>query len=340
VIDAMIDPFVVLDDRVRLVVASRSFYDTFKVEAETARGQSFYDLSGGDWDIPSLRDLLANVIPAQTQVDGFELDIRFADLGDRTLMLNARVVASQGDDGPTTLMVIKDITARRQTEAEKQALLDETEALLRQQRTLLSEMQHRVANSLQIIASILILKARAVASPETREHLTDAHQRVMSVAEVQTHLHSVDGIDRIDVAAYLTKLCRGLAASMTGPANPISVEAIVSEGTLGSARAVSLGLIVTELVINAIKYAFPVPAQTARIVVSYETTEKTWRLKVSDNGVGNLDPLPRNGGGLGTAIVTALAKQLGGRISIVSNDEGLTVSVAGAQGDADMPLAA
>jgi chemotaxis protein methyltransferase CheR len=48
-------------------------------------------------------------------------------------------------------------------------------------------------------------------------------------------------------------------------------------------------------------------------VVSYETTEKTWRLKVSDNGVGNLDPLPRNGGGLGTAIVTALAKQLGGQ---------------------------
>jgi chemotaxis protein methyltransferase CheR len=136
-------------------------------------------------------------------------------------------------------------------------------------------MQHRVANSLQIIASILMLKARAVASQETREHLTDAHQRVMSVAEVQTHLHSVDGIDRIDVAAYLTKLCRGLAASMTGSANPISVETIVSEGTLGSARAVSLGLIVTELVINAIKYAFPAPG--AGRLASWSATRRPRR---------------------------------------------------------------
>jgi chemotaxis protein methyltransferase CheR len=201
-------------------------------------------------------------------------------------------------------------------------------------------MQHRVANSLQIIASILMLKARAVASQETRDHLTDAHQRVMSVAEVQAHLHSVDGIDQIDVRAYLTKLCLGLAASMTGPANPIAVEAISSAGTLGSARAVSLGLIVTELVINAIKYAFPVPVAGARIVVSYETTEQAWSLQVADNGIGKPEPKRGAKGGLGTAIVTALAKQLGGEISTVSTAEGLTVSIAGVQGDADLPLAA
>jgi chemotaxis protein methyltransferase CheR len=339
VVDAIIDPIVVLDDEVRLVAASRSFYDTFAVEPAGAHAKSLYDLSGGAWDSPGLRQLLAQTISTHGEVEGYELTARFGPLGERTLCLNARVVASTGADGPTTLLVIKDVTDRRQIEAEKQVLLEETQDLLRQQRMLMKEMQHRVANSLQIIASILMLKAKGVASQETREHLQDAQQRVISVAEVQAHLHSVEGIDRIDVRAYLTKLCSGLATSMTGAANPIAIEVTSSEGHVNSARAVSLGLIVTELVINAIKYAFPTEREDARILVSYETTREVWRLKVADNGIGNERVRPE-GGGLGTAIVSALAKQLEGQISTVSTSEGLTVSLAGIQGDADLPLAA
>lgn len=340
VIDAIIDPFIVLDDHVALVAASRSFYETFNVEAEAAHGQSLFALCGGAWDVPSLRELLAKAIPARSQIDGFELTLRFPDAGDRILCLNARVVSSHGDAGPTTLVVMKDVTDRRQTEADKQALLDETQDLLRQQHLLMKEMQHRVANSLQIIASILMLKAKGVASQETREHLQDAQQRVISVAEVQAHLHSVEGIDQIDVHAYLIKLCRGLGTSMTGPTHPIEIAVTASEGTLSSSKAVSLGLIVTELVINAIKYAFPTMRPHARIVVSYETTEQIWRLKVSDNGIGNDRAQSKMGAGLGTAIVAALAKQLGGQISTISTAEGFTVSLAGVQDDANLPLVA
>jgi two-component sensor histidine kinase len=340
VVDAIIDPFVVLDDHVRLVAASRTFYDTFAVEPESAHGECFYALCGGAWNIPALRILLAGVIPRHGQVDGFQLTVHLPDRGARTLLLNARIVASRGDGKPTTLLVIKDITARLQIEVEKQRLLEETEELLRQQRNLLKEMQHRVANSLQIIASILLLKAKGVESQETRDHLRDAHQRVISVAEVQTHLHSVAGIEQIDVGAYLTKLCRGLATSMTGPSHPIEISVTASDATIGSSGAVSMGLIVTELVINAIKYAFPTISADDRIVISYEATERVWSLKVADNGVGNLDPRPGKGGGLGTAIVVALAKQLGAQISTVSNAEGMTVSVAGDQTDATLPLAA
>ena len=71
---------------------------------------------------------------------------------------------------------------------------------------LLEEMQHRIVNSLQIIASILMLKARAVTSEETRQHLQDAHRRVMSVAAVQQHLHSSGRSDVIEIAPYLSKL--------------------------------------------------------------------------------------------------------------------------------------
>ncbi len=110
-------------------------------------------------------------------------------------------------------------------EREKSALLTQTEDLLVQKQVLLEEMRHRVANSLRIIASILLLMARAVLSEETRGHLKDDHQRVMSVAAVQQYLHTTDGIDQIDVATYLTKLCAGLAASTIGEASPITIEA-------------------------------------------------------------------------------------------------------------------
>jgi len=339
VVDAAIDPFVVLDEQIRLVAASRSFYDTFRIAPEHARGVLLYDLGNREWDIPVLREMLAAVIPDHSRIDAFELVHQFGSLGVLTLCLNARVVPLQ-DAGPTILLAIKDVTARRAIELEKQKLLDDTGELLHQQRILLEEMQHRVANSLQIIASILMLKARAVASQETRDHLTDAHQRVMSVAAVQRHLHSIDGIDQIDVRAYLTKLCEGLASSMIGSDSPIAIEVTASEGTTGSAQAVSLGLIVTELVINAIKYAFPEASQGARISVGYTAGENGWRLRIADNGVGKGDVQPTAGGGLGTAIVTALSKQLGADIDVTSSPQGVEVIVASQAADALTPLAA
>src|SRR3954454_13201304 len=102
-----------------------------------------------------------------------------------------------------------DITERREVEQEKQRLLEHTEELLEQQKTLLREMRHRIANSLQIIASILLLKAGAVSSEETKNELRAAHQRVMSVATVQGHLQASDGIEEIEMGPYLKKLGAG-----------------------------------------------------------------------------------------------------------------------------------
>ena len=85
-------------------------------------------------------------------------------------------------------------------------------------------MQHRVANSLQIIASILLLKARTVQSEEIRLHLHDAHQRVMSVATVQQQLQASGLNESIEIGPYLSKLCDSLAKSMVGDRRPISIK--------------------------------------------------------------------------------------------------------------------
>jgi chemotaxis protein methyltransferase CheR len=328
IVNTIHEPFLVLDARLRVVSASRSFYETFKVDPEHTHGRLLYALGEGQWDIPALRVLLETIIPQDTAMDDFEVSHDFPGLGPRTMLLNARMVIYETSPDTTILLAFTDVTARRVIEREKAELLERTEELLRQKRTLLQEMEHRVANSLQIIASILLLKAKAVNSDESREHLRDAHERVMSVAAVQSHLHATDGIDQIAAGDYLTKLCGSLGASMIGGSMPPTLTVVADGGLIGSAEAVSLGLIVTELVINALKYAFPGGRADAAVQVTYASDGADWRLVVSDNGVGKAAlGAPSVGGGLGTVIVAALVKQLEARLEVLDAPPGMSVAI-------------
>ena len=104
---------------------------------------------------------------------------------------------------------IEDITFQRELEREK-------DDLLRQKDVLLDEVQHRVANSLQIIASIIMMKALSVESEDTRRHLHDAHNGVISVTGVQQHLHAAAAIGTMEMHPYLSQLCEALRHSMIG----------------------------------------------------------------------------------------------------------------------------
>ncbi|WID97204.1 histidine kinase dimerization/phosphoacceptor domain -containing protein [Bosea vestrisii] len=341
IVNTIPEPFLVLDDEFRVLAASVSFYKIFKVDPDHTQGRLLYSLGDGQWDIPTLRVLLETIIPEQAAMDGFEVEHDFPNLGHRVMLLNARQVIYEGELKSTILLAFMDITSRRAIEREKEELLRRTEELLQQKEILLKEMQHRVANSLQIIASILLLKARAVLSEETRQHLKDAHQRVMSVAEVQRHLHSSEGVDQIEVSSYLRNLCDSLAISMVGEGQPIAIKVMAHSGVIGSDKAVSIGLIVTELVINAIKYAFPSAKAGAMILVTYEIDAGDWKLTVSDNGVGKCasDGTGHNSG-LGTAIVQALVKQLDAAMDTVSGRDGMKISITRATFTSNMPRAA
>lgn len=327
IVDTIHEPLIVLDGGLRVLAASRAFYEIFRVDPEHTMGCRLYDLGDGQWNIPALRLLLETIIPEKTAMDGFEVEHDFPGVGRRAMLLNARKVIYETSADSTILLAFTDVTARRAVERDLAGLLEHTEELLRQKQVLLQEMQHRVANSLQIIASILLIKARAVTSEETRLHLRDAHQRVLSVAEVQSHLHAAGSLDQIEVGPYLTKLCASLAASMLGDSHPVSLRVEADHGLIGSDKAVSMGLIVTELVINAIKYAFPEPRPDALILVGFESAGEGWVLTVVDNGVGAAEtPVSLAHGGLGTAIVEALVKQLDARMQVKSA-AGMAVSI-------------
>jgi chemotaxis protein methyltransferase CheR len=274
-------------------------------------------------------------------MDGFEVSHDFPGLGPRTMLLNARKVLYDTSPDIAILLAFTDVTEQRAIEKTRDDLHARTGELLLEKHTLLQEMEHRVANSLQIIASILMLKARLVTSEETRQHLRDAHQRVMSVATVQSHLHATDGIEVVDVGPYLVKLCESLAASMIGD-QPILLQVMADEGKVSSAHAVSMGLIVTELVINALKYAFPADKAGSLVMVTYESKGDDWKLVVSDNGVG--DKAGKNvittKGGLGTVIVKALVKRLDAQMEMTSTPAGMSVAVTHATFTSNMPRAA
>ncbi len=341
IVDTLPEPFLVLDDTLHLLAGSRCFYEVFGEDPATAHGRSLFELSGGQWGIPGLRQLLAAVVDDRTTIDSFEFERDFAKLGRRTLHLNALPIRDESGAGRMVLVAIKDITERRVAEQEKQQLLEHTEELLEQQRTLLREMRHRIANSLQIIASILLLKAGAVTSEETKNELRAAHQRVMSVAAVQGHLHASDGIEQIEMGPYLTKLSSGLASSMVDPGQDIDIAVSADPGALPTSDAVSIGLIVTELIINAVKYAFPVARSAAGVQVTFEMAKSDWKLTVADNGCGRRQTDETSAStGLGTVLVAALAKQLKAQVSEVSSDKGMAVAVTKATFESRLPRAA
>jgi two-component sensor histidine kinase len=322
IVDTVREPLVVLDDELRVVAASRSFYLTFKVNRNETQGKLLFELGDGAWDIPKLRLLLGKIIPERGEMEDYEVDHDFPDIGRRTMLLNARKVFYEvGSHANIILLGIEDVTGKRALEREK-------DELLRQKDVLLDEIQHRVANSLQIIASIILLKAKSVDSEETRRHLQDAHSRVISVAAVQQHLHASAAIGAMEMRPYLTRLCEALSNSMIGEDQQVTLKVVGEGGTATCRDAESLGLIVTELVINSLKYAFKGNGKDGQIIVSYEVAGTDWKLSVADNGVGKPDGVfaqPKSG--LGTGIVKALAKQLEAQVETVSNGQGTAVSI-------------
>ena len=172
IVDTVREPVVVLDKGLRVIAASRSFYSAFKVSPEDTQGRLLYALGDGQWDIPKLRVLLDKIIPEHGVMEDYEVEHEFPNLGHRTMRLNARQAFYEGGAETTILLGIEDVTERHKLERQK-------DELLRQKDVLLDEIEHRIANSLQIIAGIILMKANRVSSEETRLLLQDTHDRVI-----------------------------------------------------------------------------------------------------------------------------------------------------------------
>ncbi len=212
--------------------------------------------------------------------------------------------------------------------AERMALL------LHYNDTLLREVHHRIGNSLQLIASILALDARKVHSQEARRHLEDAHRRILAVATVQRQLQVPGESERFDLSPYLKTLCGNLTASLVCATRQTTIEVHADRAIVSARTATDVGLIVTELVINALKHAFGPNDATGRIRVSYRVDGNRWTLTVADDGRGKVEKPPPVPGGLGAGIVSALVTQLEGRVETSTglDGRGFSTTISGLRG--------
>ena len=310
-------PLVLLDDDLRVVAASASFSRTFDVPLDLA-GVRLAEVGKGEWNVPQLNSLLRAIGSGVAAVDVYEMDLVRTDHSPRRLVVRAHTLDYCDPENVLIVLSIEDVTEARLAEKLK-------DDLLREKQILLQELQHRVANSLQIIASVLMQSARRVLSDETRAYLQDAHHRVMSIATMQRQL-AASRLGDVQLRSYFAELCESIGASMIADPDRLSLTTTVDDSAVAADISVSLGLIVTELVINALKHAFPGRDPTGRITVDYARQGADWTLSVGDNGAGisrDIKPKP----GLGTGIVEALAKQLDARVIITDADPGTIVSI-------------
>jgi two-component sensor histidine kinase len=317
VVTASPAPLLLLDGRLVVVAASLSFCDVFGLAPAEVVGRPLYDLDAGEWDSPALRLAVEAAVGGQAAAEARDIDLKRSRQPVRNLIIQARRLVYLDLEQTRILIGVTDVTEAMADTARQEALLQEHSVLLR-------EVRHRVANSLQIIASVLLQNARKTSSEETRGNLTDAHGRVMAVAALE-RLLSTSESGAVDVQAYFLSLCRSIAASMIADPQRISLTVEGGHGVVEARASVSLGLIITELVINALKHAFP-DERPGRIEVDYDFHGPNWVLCVRDNGVGMSSIAPVRTG-MGTSIVQALARQLGAVVEISPRHPGTQVSI-------------
>jgi PAS domain S-box-containing protein len=316
VVETVREGLLVLDSNLTIRFANRSFCDTFAVAPEDAVGQELYELGNRQWDIPELRTALESIVSGGKSVERFEVDRVFPPIGRRALVLNARKVYRPSSKEQQILLAIEDVTELVRLEREH-AIAGARIGMLMQ------ELTHRVKNSLQMIASMVSIEARRQESGEGKEALERVSHRINALGHLYSKLSKANTVEAVDAATYLDELCRDLIASIHKEGSrSIELKTDIESELLPTDRAIPIGLIVNELVTNAVKYAFPGDTK-GTVLVTLKRVPGELRLMVADDGQG-LDP-QRADSGLGGRLVDGFAQQLGGQIKRESHNEGTTV---------------
>jgi two-component sensor histidine kinase len=210
------------------------------------------------------------------------------------------------------------------------ASLQQTAALLEEKEALLKEVHHRVKNNLQLISSLLSLQAARVRDPEVAELFTDSRNRVRSMALVHENLYRAGNFARIPMASHVEHLCGHLARAYDMHRQNVHLCIEVDDVQLDMSRAISCGLVINELVSNALKHAFPHGRGGSLRVTLKQYGEGACILGVADDGIGLSDGFSvARTGSLGLQLIEDLTQQLLGKLEIRGGENGGTdVTVA------------
>ena len=316
IVETIREGVLVLEPDLTIRFANRSFCDTFAVAPEHTVGRKLYEIGNGQWHSPSPPHLARTIISGRKTIEAFEVENFFPSIGQRILAFNARKVYRPGNNVQQFLLAIEDVTQRARLEREHAAAHERIGMLLQ-------ELTHGVKNSLQFIASMVMLEARSNESGEAKAALERVSHRITALGQLYSKLSKADTVEAVNAATYLDELCGDLIASVHKEgATSIVLKTDIESELLPTDRAIPIGLIVNELVTNAVKYGFPREAK-GTVMVILKRVPGELRLTVADDGQG-LDPR-RADSGLGSRLVDGFAQQLGGQVERKSDSRGTTV---------------
>lgn len=289
IVDTVEYPLVVLDAQLRVQAASRSFFETFRVDSFDTVGKPFYELGNGQWDIPELRRLLGEVIPRSSAVIDYRVDHDFPGLGPRTMLVTARVLQTPGNASSSLLLSLIDATRRIQRDMARDILS--------------GELKHRITNLMAVTQAIA--RRTRVEGRSAAEYREDLLGRLQSLSEAH-----VLTFGEADEARLSTLVDRILAPYRDRHAIVIEHD---GDPALASDRLLTLGLVLHELATNAAKYgALSVPG--GRVHLGWKVDRDTRVLRLDWSEAGGPPVGKPSAPGYGTELIqSAVAYSLGGR---------------------------
>jgi two-component sensor histidine kinase len=207
----------------------------------------------------------------------------------------------------------------------EQQLRDSNERL----QAMLHEVNHRVANSLQLVSAMVHMQARSVEAEGARAALADTQRRIAAIAQVHRRLYTGESVNKVDMAEYLGALLADLEETWSTAEAPRTLTLFAEPLALGTDKAVSVGVIVNELVSNACKYAYG-PAATGEVRVELRADGDNFLLRVEDDGCGMPADGIVKGTGLGSKLVNAMAATLKAAIDYDPTHDGVRATLRAA----------
>ena len=185
---------------------------------------------------------------------------------------------------------------------------------------LLHEVNHRVANSLALVAALAQMQAKSVTDPVAQEALREMQTRISAIAGVHRRLYTSDDVRSVEMSDYLKSLLKDLEATMNASGHSSTIRLSAERIHVPTDKAVAIGVIVTELVTNSFKYAYPGDAGGEIRVRFHESATGAVNLTVEDDGIGWSGQGPAQGTGMGSRIVAAMARGLGSAVEYPGNN--------------------
>lgn len=301
IVDTMQQPLVVLDKAFAVLNANHAFYSTFQTEPDSTIGIELFELGSGQWNIPDLRTLLADVLPKSVAIVGYEVSHDFQGLGQRTIVVSARKLMHPDDHRTQMLVMFEDVTERQRSDAAKDILLAET--------------RHRTQN--------LIAVLKAVAQQGDVEHLTAAQYRDDFIGRVNAIANAQEFIFADGTSAKLGDLVIRSVEPLAGPRAQIKPG---PEVPLEQHQVLPLSMILHELTTNAMKYgALSNAAGTVHIAWEVEHTGERSHLRLDWREHGGPSVLKPERKGFGTDLVHYSVQAEGGDALIDYHPEGVKV---------------